>query len=342
MKKNRNQLSSRYLILLVVFTILAPQALTAYDNDIIDGWWHGGWPVDPSTKICWEYTMVDSTKRTVILTRPHWIASNTGYNNYQRNTDSTLIWGRTDLNYYQYWVNIDTLQLPDTLAGGLKVIGVHKWVLAKHIADWHYHYDITIDNKLMVLKSIKFPENAVFINSEALSQDHDRPMAYDYGLSIIGKKIVNSNKCFAGNHIEFGSKLRYIGKMEFQDEGQEGVIILRSPIPPMQHPSGSFSEIVMQNFVLYVPAESVELYKQANGWKGFARIEPLEEYLSAVSVQETGTKNGEGPVLFYTIEGRLMGSGDSFSDAGQIAASKRYKGIVIGVQGSKRKKMLIK
>lgn len=342
MKKTAYSWARHYFTLLVISLTILPQSLIAYDNVVKSHDDRKAAKAYGPDSILWEYTMVDSIKKTVILTCVSKLKGEVFNSAYRNPEDSSLYFEEhRPKTWMQGWTKSDTLQIPDTLEGGLKVIGIHKWFLAKHI--YYNHIDGVDCYKILVLKSIIFPDNVVFINSEALKDDVNRDMPEDYGLYLKGKKTIsNFIYSFTGNHIELGRNLKYLGTLEFYEFYSEGSIISRNPEPPLQHPKGSFSKAVMQNYVLYVPAKSVDLYKNAHGWKGFRTIKPIEDDISAISLQPNEEKDGEDPVMFYTIEGQFLGSGASFAEAEQIAAFKRYKGVVIMAQGSKRRKVIVK
>ena len=51
---------------------------------------------------------------------------------------------------------------------------------------------------------------------------------------------------------------------------------------------------------LYVPAESVELYKAAEGWKEFGTILPIDESSAITEIQQ---ENADGHIMVYNLQG---------------------------------------
>ena len=54
------------------------------------------------------------------------------------------------------------------------------------------------------------------------------------------------------------------------------------------------------NCTLYVPAESVELYKAAEGWKEFGEILPIDESSAITEIQQ---ENADGHITVYNLQG---------------------------------------
>ena len=71
----------------------------------------------------------------------------------------------------------------------------------------------------------------------------------------------------------------------------------------------AFYEVDAANCTLYVPAESVEKYKNAEGWKEFGEILPIDES-SAI----TETQQADGHVTVYNLQGVLVLETDDAAD----------------------------
>ena len=57
------------------------------------------------------------------------------------------------------------------------------------------------------------------------------------------------------------------------------------------------------NCTLYVPAESVELYSAAEGWKEFGTILPIDE---SSAITEIRQDNADGHITVYNLQGVLV------------------------------------
>ena len=66
------------------------------------------------------------------------------------------------------------------------------------------------------------------------------------------------------------------------------------------YPYVAFDNVDCANCTLYVPAESVELYKAAEGWKEFGTILPIDE---SSAITETRQDNADGHVTVYNLQG---------------------------------------
>ena len=64
---------------------------------------------------------------------------------------------------------------------------------------------------------------------------------------------------------------------------------------------GLFDEMVYYQATLYVPDESVEAYKNADGWKQFSEILPLSSAVKEITVDET-----EAPAEYYNLQGQRL------------------------------------
>ncbi len=72
-----------------------------------------------------------------------------------------------------------------------------------------------------------------------------------------------------------------------------------------------FEEVDCANCTLYVPAESVELYKVAEGWKEFGTILPIDE---SSAITEIRQDNADGHITVYNLQGVLVLETDDAAD----------------------------
>ena len=65
------------------------------------------------------------------------------------------------------------------------------------------------------------------------------------------------------------------------------------------------------NCTLYVPAESIELYKAAEGWKEFGNILPIDESSAITEIQQD---KADEHVTVYNLQGVLVLETDDAAD----------------------------
>lgn len=73
--------------------------------------------------------------------------------------------------------------------------------------------------------------------------------------------------------LSIGKNVNYIGSRAFYDNTSVDTIYVKAPIPPTIGDNvfyGEYSQIKPYCDVIYVPSESVELYKAADGWSKYA------------------------------------------------------------------------
>ena len=75
--------------------------------------------------------------------------------------------------------------------------------------------------------------------------------------------------------------------------------------------SPAFDGLDCANCTLYVPAESVEKYKKAEGWKEFGEILPIDESSAITEIQQ---ENADGHVTVYNLQGVLVLEADDAAD----------------------------
>lgn len=89
-------------------------------------------------------------------------------------------------------------------------------------------------------------------------------------ITTIGKKAFSG--CSAMESFKFGSALREIGADAFSD-CTALTSFTSGAITPPTCGSQALDDIIKWNCVLHVPSESIELYREANQWKDFLKIE---------------------------------------------------------------------
>lgn len=138
---------------------------------------------------------------------------------------------------------------------------------------------------------------------------------------VVGNKIEEIEPeafywCFALKEITLGENVATIGsKVFYGDRAIEKVTCL-NPVPAT---GAVFEDEVYNNAKLIVPAESIDAYRTAEGWKNFKSIQ------QAAGV-ESGVISDEADVKYYNLQG--------------VEIEKPEKGIFIKVQGDKITKVV--
>ena len=99
-----------------------------------------------------------------------------------------------------------------------------------------------------------------------------------------GVKIIKSGSLFniKVQTIDFPSTIEDFNQFQFEIcPYLTNMVVRLTEVPNMLNSSNRFQE----HCTLYVPAESVELYKQDSWWGGFKEIKSIDEYTSVKSVQ---------------------------------------------------------
>lgn len=119
-------------------------------------------------------------------------------------------------------------------------------------------------------------------------------------------------------------ELAFYGASCFRD------VTCMATVPPgwssssMVPTAGLFDATVYAQTTLYVPDESVEDYRKANGWKNFNNILPL----SALGIDEVNSGVADAPAEYYNLRGQRLNAPSS--------------GITLIRRGSKTIKQLLK
>ena len=81
------------------------------------------------------------------------------------------------------------------------------------------------------------------------------------------------------------------------------------------------------NATLYVPAQSIELYKNTDGWKNFKNIIPISNSTSLQVINDDGENlTNQVSIKWYDGEGKLLGTGETL---GGIDMDKVYLSIIL-------------
>ena len=167
---------------------------------------------------------------------------------------------------------------------------------------------------------------SAFFGCEALNK-----VALNEGLETIGNNTFYN--CKALTEITIPSTVKNIASMPFS--GCKNIVTIKSlsttppvckviDIPSMDLYSTPFDDFY-QNATLMVPADAINAYKAADGWKIFTKIEALPS--SGVEGVEI---DANAPVEYYNLQGQ------------KVSAETLVPGIYVIRQGNKASKVLVK
>lgn len=124
----------------------------------------------------------------------------------------------------------------------------------------------------------------------------------------------NLKNCQNLRRIELPESMDTIAYNAFINTSSLNEILCRSFLPPIFNGDPGFSNKIYINSVLYVPEESVDLYKTAPYWKNFWNILPIDSYdnISDIAV------NTDGHFKIFSINGILLNIADSIGEIGAL------------------------
>ena len=117
-------------------------------------------------------------------------------------------------------------------------------------------------------------------------------------------------------HIYIGSEVESIGgsmfNVNYYDNGENKTVTCYATIPPIIS-AGCFSEHTYESAVLKVPRESLEAYRNAEGWKKFFKCSAIEDIPGGEDDKVRGDVDGDGKVTIGDVTALIdyLLSGDS-------------------------------
>ena len=127
------------------------------------------------------------------------------------------------------------------------------------------------------LRKITLPKNVTTIKSYAFGDTSIEKLIINEGCIDIEERFISGN-AFC-KLIDFPSTITSIGTNPNRNGGRELRIICRAVVPPSFDGSWSYNSNG-EPLAIYVPDESVSVYKSATGWTGSSSIiYPLSEYV---------------------------------------------------------------
>ena len=183
------------------------------------------------------------------------------------------------------------------------------------------------------LSSILLPESITTIGNSAFSGCSSlNSIVLPDAMTTIGSYAFSG--CSSLSQVTFGAGTNYIGNnMFYYNGGSLKDIYCKAMIPPTCG-DGALTVIDTNKCALHVPAESIDLYKNANQWNRFFNIKGDVSHIDAVSMD---SDNNVCDV--YDIGGRRLRKNIEVNQLNGILPSGIY---VIYYKLGKRQKLIIK
>ena len=147
------------------------------------------------------------------------------------------------------------------------------------------------------LKALIIPEGVMVIGVESFYHCENLD-SVSLPNSLILLSPFAFSECVKLESITLPQNLLYIGYGSFESCNKLMSIRSMAVVPPLLL-EGAFSSTVYENAVLYVPAESVNAYKNADGWNQFRNIQGV-----ATNVNLIGNDNIA--VRYYDLSGKMI------------------------------------
>ena len=120
------------------------------------------------------------------------------------------------------------------------------------------------------IQSINIPKGVTTIGSAAFFHTQIRSVVVPEGVTEIGGWAFS--ECYGLNKIELPRSLKSIGNSAFKETYYIDTLICKAGVPPTMGELAVFEGVKKANISLFVPKESIELYKAADQWKEFGQI----------------------------------------------------------------------
>lgn len=178
------------------------------------------------------------------------------------------------------------------------------------------------------LKTVTFPSSLRVIQEDAFISSMLTDLVIPEGVQFINFAFP---RCHALQSIELPTTLTDLDAQTFRRSSSD---VKRKVVCHAAIPIGSWQEKDVANDTLYVPAESIDLYKIAPGWRAFGTIKaiPQKQYFS---VTFDDPENG---LLIVTTNGSEISSGTEVEEGSTLEISavpfSDYELVSIEVNGS--------
>lgn len=120
----------------------------------------------------------------------------------------------------------------------------------------------------------------------------------------IGREVLNFPKKNSVKFVEFGPNLKSWGDSKFVSDST--ATIVTDILDPSQIESPQFSDYVYSHSTLYVPQGTLEVYKQANGWKEFLNIKEKDGTVNSIKGVSINSRISNVDNSWYTISGERL------------------------------------
>ena len=128
------------------------------------------------------------------------------------------------------------------------------------------------------VRTVILGEGIEKINDYAFSRNSSlKEIVLPNSLIYIGYNAFQN--CDSLKTIEIGDDIEKIHRYAFADCKSLESIVISATVPPQIYES-TFESKTYLNCTLYVPTESIDLYKEAYGWKGFWNIKGIDSFSS--------------------------------------------------------------
>ena len=141
-------------------------------------------------------------------------------------------------------------------------------------------------NYCLGIPSVTIPKGVTTIGSAAFFHTYIESIIVPEGVTEIGGWAFS--ECYSLNKIELPSTLKSIGNSAFKETYYIDTLICRAVLPPTMGELPVFEGVKTANISLFVPKESIELYKAADQWKEFSQILPINN-----GPRKDNAKNGK-------------------------------------------------
>lgn len=176
---------------------------------------------------------------------------------------------------------------------------------------------VSIDNSAFQecssLKSITVdPENANYVSVSGVLFSKDLHTLYYYPEGLTGEYVVPEGVsvissdafgyCKGITGIELPESLKQIEAFALSHSYKIMTVIVRAQMPPVST-SYAWDLIALDRAILYVPTESLDLYRKNQGWKCFRHIDTLD---SLAAIEEIEKEDPEAPQNVFDLSGRVV------------------------------------
>ena len=141
-------------------------------------------------------------------------------------------------------------------------------------------------NYCLGIPSVTIPKGVTTIGSAAFFHTYIESIIVPEGVTEIGGWAFS--ECYSLNKIELPSTLKSIGNSAFKETYYIDTLICKAVVPPAMGELPVFEGLKKERTSLFVPEKSIELYQEADQWKEFGQILPINN-----GPRKDNAKNGK-------------------------------------------------